>query len=358
MTYRVVLRAKLLLLLMLVLVQTSMAADRLAVVVDVSGSMKNYGSWQADARDAIVALLAGRPLPSHWSLDPGGADLGRFSCGPQERVTLLRFGSVQPSAQYPFFAAIQHGLSMEEIGSLFPLSPRDYSENRTNKALAESVAILSATDSNGTAEVIMLSDFYSDANLSDQQIKFINDTEHKFKKDTVATLSWTGNPRVQIKLLRFTLGDALGKNEPPPSLPDGVAQGALHLSPPRFDKSSQNLQLSWSYTGQPLPEKYDIRVTDTRNTTLFSKYGLSSTSVTYPKAASGSIRWAVTAHIPDGKPLEQSATFTVPPGNGPSVWIVVIILAILAAGGAYIWVKRVGLPEILQKSSSSKNTDI
>ena len=345
MTYSSIRQASLLFLLILTITQNGIAADKLAVVVDVSGSMKNYGAWQADARDAIAAVLAGRPLPSRWKSDPGGIDLSVFSCGPQDRVTLLRFGSVQPTAEYPFFAGIQHGLPSAEVESRFPTDPGDYVESRTNKALAESVAINSATDSNGNAEIIMLSDFYSDASLSDRQIAFINDTEHKFEKSTLATLSWSGNPRVQIKLIQF----ALRKKTIPPPPVDTAAQGTLHLLPPRFDKSSHNLQLGWSYQGQTSPEKYDLKIMDAQGTTLFSKYGLGGKSVTYPRAASGLIHWTVTAYLPGGSQLEQEASFNVPGGYGPPAWIFVFILLLLALGGGFVWVKRVGLPEIFRK---------
>lgn len=103
------------------------AADNVAVVIDVSGSMRTYGPWQSDAKDAITAILAGGPLPARWSLIPSGADLSAYACRSPERATLLRFGSVQPADEYPYFDKIQNSLSPADLEAQFPINPGDYS---------------------------------------------------------------------------------------------------------------------------------------------------------------------------------------------------------------------------------------
>jgi len=352
-THRAIRQAKLLFLLVLALTQNGRAADKLAVVIDVSGSMKNYGPWQTDAKDAIAAILAGQPLPSRWSMDPAGADLSSFSCTNQERLTLLRFGSVRPDAVYPYFTGIHTSLTPADLEAQFPTNPESYTESRTNKALAESVAIQSVADSTGTAQVIMLSDFYSDASLSNQQIAFINNTEDKATKYTLATLSWTGNPRVQIKLLRFVLRDA-------PARKNTTAIGSLYLSPPHYEKNSQTVLFAWNYEGPAQPEKYDVTVTDPRHgATLFRKYGLSERSVVYPRAAPGPLRWVVTAYMPNGGSLEQSAPFTVPDDTKSPLAVLFLFAVIFAAIGVLVVaLKKYGPPDLLAKLKRRQDTDI
>jgi hypothetical protein len=331
------------------------AADDLAIVVDVSGSMHTYGSWQVDAKNAVSAIIAGRPLPSGWNSTPKSADLSGFACGPQARVTLVPFGSVHPTAEYPYFDRIQDSLSLAELTDRFPIETKDYSESRTNNALAEAVAIRSVDPAKiGAARVIMLSDFLADATLSEKQLAFVNDIQGRFAKYTDVTLTWASNPRVQIKLLRFV------PLNPPAERAITPNNGALHLFPGRYDERSNSLLLAWSFEGPELPEKYDLRITDgRRGTMLFSKYNLATQNATYAKAVPGPIRWAVTAYMRDGKTVEQSAAYNVPGTRGSPIALLVLVLAVLAAlGTGIVIIKRHGLPDFLAVFKRRTDTDI
>ena len=358
--------APLVLLVVLTFVQGANAADKLAVVIDVSGSMSSYGPWQADARDALAAVFAGHSLPSRWNSNPDGADLSSFSCRATDKITLIRFGSVQSTAPYPFFSGIQSLLDPSDIESQFPLSPSSYSEARTNKALAENVAIQSVADSSGTAFVIMISDFYSDANMSDQQLAFVNKTELEFVKYPVATLSWTGNPRVQIKFFRAVsrnnqAAHAPGSEESNLTLSaTGSEVNSLQLLQPRYDEHSRGVHFTWDYKGSTPPEKYDLTVTDALNgDTLFRKRGLGGTSITYPKAAPGQLQWTVTAYMRDGGSIEQVARFTVPGKRDSPVAVILLIFAIMALlGAAIVLLKKHGLPEFLAKFKRRSDAEI
>jgi hypothetical protein len=330
--------------------------DDVAVVVDVSGSMKTYGPWQADARDAISALLAGRPLPAQWEENPRGADLSTYaSINAHNHVTLVRFGSVRSTADYPYFDQIRGALSSAGLETEFPISPSDYTENRTNNALAEAVAITMIGSSGGSARVIMLSDFLADAKMSEQQLAFVNDTQGKYAKYTDATLSWVANPRVQIKLLRFIpLATVL------PTGAAGAEMSSLHLSQPRYDEGSQSVLLAWTYQGSGIPEKYDVKVIDARRgTTLFSKYSLGGKNVTYPKAVSGAIRWSVTAYMQDGTTLEQSAAYNIPDSGGSPIALAILLIAVVAAlAVGVLVVKKHGIPNFFERFRRRADTDI
>jgi hypothetical protein len=340
-----------------VLSVSCVAADDLAVVLDVSGSMKMYGSWQSSARDAIVAILAGRPLPPGWTLVPNSADLSLYTCSPQAHITLLRFGTVRASAEYPYFEHVQNALTLADLLNQFPVAANDYHEARTNNALAESVAIRAVSNGNSASasRVIMLSDFLADANLSEQQLTFVNDIQGKFAKYTDATLSWAENPHVQVKLLRFVpLGESPAATSVAPDF------GKLRLSQPRFDDRTESVLLAWSFEGATPPDKYGLKVTDARRgTTLFSKYNLGTRSATYPKASAGPIRWSITAYMPDGRTVEQSAAYNVPGSGGSPVAVLILVLAIASAVGTGILaVKKYGLPDFLSGFKRRKDSDI
>jgi hypothetical protein len=330
------------------------AAGDPAVVVDVSGSMKNYGSWQADARDAISAILAGRPLPNRWQSTPPGADLGAYGSGTQGLVTLLPFGSVRATAEYPYFDRMRSSLTAADLDAQFPMKRSDFTEGHTNNALAEAVAIHALGAGSVSVRVIMLSDFLADATLAEQQLAFVNETQGKYAKYTDATLSWKENPRVQIKLLRFAPVNA----RPPKG--DAPENGSLRLAPARYDERSQSVSLAWNYEGLTPPEKFDVKVSDARRgTVLFSKHDLSGNSVTYPKAAAGPMRWSVTAFMQDGKTVEQSATYSVPGTGGSPVALLVLLAAVAALVGAgVVALKKYGLPDFLAGLKRRNDTDI
>lgn len=329
------------------------ASDHAAIVLDVSGSMKSYGSWQMDAREALSSILSGQKLPNHWQLTPANMDLTSFASGPEGRVTFIRFGSVRATAEYPFFEGMTNSLTLSDLEGQFPVKGSDYTQNRTNNALAESVAVRETSDTSGTARVIMISDFLADAAPSEKQLTFINEIQGKYAKYTLATLSWTENPRVQIKLLKFVAVSS------PPGKEGTEELGSLRLAPAHYDEHIQAVYLSWNYHGPTPPEKYGLKVIDARHgTQLFTKQNLAGASATYPKAASGPIRWSVTAYLPDGRTVEQSATYNIPDAGGSPIATLLLVLVVVALLGTGVFLlKKYGLPDFLKKLKPRPDTD-
>jgi hypothetical protein len=329
------------------------ASDNAAIVLDVSGSMKNYGSWQIDAREAISSILMGQRLPSHWQLTPLSTDLTSFASGLQGRVTFIRFGNVRANAEYPFFDGVRNSLTLSEFEEQFPTKASDYTQNRTNNALAESIAVRQTSDTSGTARVIMISDFLADATPSEKQLAFINEIQSGYAKYTVATLSWKENPRVQIKLLKFVAVSS------PPDKEGTEELGSLRLAPARYDGRTQAVNLSWNYHGSTSPEKYGLKVIDARHgNLLFTKQNLAGGGATYPKAAAGPIRWSGTAYLPDGRTVEQSATYNIPDAAGsPFAWLLLIVVVGALLGTGIFLLKKYGLPDFLKKLKPRTDTD-
>jgi hypothetical protein len=349
------LRLKLFLIFTFICLSTAyvVASDNAAIVLDVSGSMKNYGAWQIDAREALSSILTGQRLPNHWQLTPRTTDLTSFASGPQGRVTFIRFGGVRATAEYPFFDGMRNSLTLSEFAEQFPTKASDYTQNRTNNALAESVAVRETSDTSGTARVIMISDFLADATPSEKQLAFINEIQSGYAKYTVATLSWEENPRVQIKLLKFVAVSS------PPGKEGTEELGSLHLSPARYDGHTQAVYLSWNYHGPTPAEKYGLKVVDARHgNLLFTKQNLAGGGATYPKVAPGPIRWSVTAYLPDGRTVEQSATYNIPDAGGsPFAWLLLIIVLVALLGTGIFLLKKYGLPDFLKKLKSRPDID-
>jgi hypothetical protein len=332
--------------------QTAAASD-VAVVVDVSGSMKDYGPWQGDAKVAIAAVLGGRPPSAEWDVTPKGADLSAYATQTQESVTLIQFGSVRATSTYPYFDRIQTSLSPSSVSAQFPINPSTYTESRTNNALAEAVAISMVGATGGPTRVIMLSDFLADARMSEEQLAFVNGVQGRYAKYTDATLSWIGNPRVQIKLLRFA---PLSVASSTPVA--GSELGSLHLFPPRYDEASRSVIFSWNYEGPSLAEKYDVKVVDVQaGSPVFTKYNLGSKTVTYPKVSPGRFRWSIVAYAHDGKTIEQSASFVIP-GKSPIPLMILCIAIIAGLGVGIIVVKKHGFPDLFARFRRRVDTDV
>jgi len=92
---------------------------------------------------------------------------------------------------------------------------------------------------------------------------------------------------------------------------------------------------------------------------LFTKQNLASGGATYPKAASGPIRWSVTAYLPDGRTVEQSATYNVPDAGGsPLAWLVLIVVVGALLGTGIFLLKKYGMPDFLKKLKPRPDTDL
>lgn len=321
------------------------AADSLAVVVDVSGSMNRYGPWQPDAKKAIAAILAGNlPQDGRWQADVSAqANLSAYAIGGDGRVLLLPFGSVRADAARPYFAG--KSLTPSELDGEFPAKASDFTQDRTNNALAEAAAIHLVGQHITNVPVVMVSDFLADATPSPDQLAFQSDIAKRYSKLTDATLSWARNPRVQIRLLLFKPRESSVEAKGPTGPP-----GSLRLIPPRYDSRGRNLFLAWAYDGPIAPEKFDVVVrSESRGTMLFTKRDIAGNSVTYQRAAPGRMKWSVTAVMPDGRPIEQADMYDVPGGGFPWGIAVSLAVAVAAVVGGAVLLKKHGPPQILAR---------
>jgi len=79
-------------------------ADDVVIVVDTSGTMGEYGSWQADTVQLVKRILTGDATPAAESAQTGDtAATLHFVKAVADGVQMLRFGTVK-NPVFPFFS--------------------------------------------------------------------------------------------------------------------------------------------------------------------------------------------------------------------------------------------------------------
>lgn len=302
-----------------------------AVLVDVSGTMKGYGNWQGDACALVETILGGKPeLPEAWRVTGSASSAAGFKLEPGARIHLVLFGSAQ-SNTFPFFQTVE---ALPELGRLrerFPLSPGAYTQARTNKTLAQAVGARLAADPGGEARVIVISDFLVDSDLSAGQLEFANQFESQAQVESPAIFSWAKEPRVQVKLLRFRLSAAAAPQAAPAA---AAAAPAVRLLGVRLiDSNPRRAQFSWRVEGGAAPESCRLVVRDleTRRTVWSASHVLGN-SAAWINPTPGRRTWQVVATHRDGSETSSPAVAFSVPSRGPSplLWVALAVGVIAA----------------------------
>jgi hypothetical protein len=311
---------------------TILGAKDVAVLVDVSGTMANYGAWQSDARALLTGILSGTSTSAAWRREGVENAPDDFRLDGGDHVQLLRFGSIQ-SREFPFFTPYSTLGSVRELESSFPVDVRAFREARTNKPLAMGVGARLATGSDGTARLIVISDFLVDSDATPEQETFVNTFESTAKIETPLIYSWISNPKVQIKLLRIT--------RPPEPLPaDSKNIAPIRITGARVMDRPRRLLLTWVLSGNDEDATYSVTIRDPKsNRTVVSRSVLNS-SLLVPNPPSGKFVWQVTAKLSGGRTGQSPITALEIPGEGSVGTIAIVLVAILVGVGAWQYSKR------------------
>jgi hypothetical protein len=320
----------------LILPLTAVCGD-IAVLVDVSGTMKRYGNWQPSAVALLEATLEGRDPPMQdWQSSGGLAGFSQFRLQPGERLHLVRFGSVQ-SAAFPFFEQPQ---VLDRAGLLrgaFPVDGSAYTQARTNKPLAQAVgATLSA--SGNEARLIIISDFLVDSDLEPSQLEFVNNFESRANLQAPMILSWRTEPRVQIKMMQVTLA---GASQPGPPVPPST-KASIRLMPMRIlDGSPKRAQFQWRVESDVKPRSYEVILRDTASRAVeWNPKNIMGTSAVWSDPKSGRKSWQVRAVMEDGQEVISSPAPAEIPGSKLAPILFTLLALAAAGGGAYYYAGR------------------
>jgi len=317
----------------LVIVALPAAGGNISVLVDVSGTMGHYGAWQGDARDLVVKTLTGRN-DSFEGWEHVG-DLGvasEFALHAGDQVHVLGFGSTQQSA-FPFFTDHRVVPFSASMDLPIPLDRSAYNQARTNKSLAQSVGATLATGEDGTARVIIISDFLIDSSLTTDQQNFVNSFEAKANIESPLILSWHRDQHVQVKFLRIKI--ATTSSPPPPDKLEVRLGGAQLLDSPK------RLLLRWSAIGTPQPETFSLAIQESGSGRIvFSRQGLYGTSLVVTSLRPGKYVWRVVADLPGDTHIASPQGIVDVPGSGGSGVVIFIIFLASAAFGLWRFLNR------------------
>ena len=304
-------------------------ASDVAVVVDVSGTMGRYGKWQPDVLDLIEALTTtGAPASTakfNSTGEPSAA--AQFKLAPTEGITLLKFGSVQSDA-FPFFSNAQKLANATELRGVFPNTPAAFKEKQTNKELA--IATGARLAGNSPARMIVISDFLSDADLSQQQQQYINQFQSKAQLQTPVIYTWLTDNRVLVKLMV-----ANSKNETTTTTEQA----------PKTDHQVQILearqldggkhQFRWRILPAAPVKSYRLTIRDAKTRRIaVEQPGLASSSAAITSPGPGDYFAIVTADLEDGS---EAASRPYPVKVEGSYGGILIALTVLAAIIAGLW---------------------
>ncbi len=323
-------------------------ASDVAVVVDVSGTMGRYGKWQPDVLDLIEALTTGAPTGTAKFNSTGDTvTAAQFKLAAGEGITLLKFGSVQSDA-FPFFANAQKVASASELKGVFPNVAAAFKEKQTNKELAFAVGARLA--GNSPSRLIVISDFLSDADVSQQQQQYINQFQSQTKLETPVIYTWLTDNRVLVKLLV-----ANSKGEQPPT---------QETDKPKTDHQVQILearpleggkhQFRWRLTPPAPVKSYRLTIRDVKTRRIvIEQPGLASPAVAIATPPPGDYFAQVTADLEDGS---ESASRPYPLKVEGSYGGIVIGLIVLAAivGGLWFFMRRANQ----RKANPNKREDV
>jgi hypothetical protein len=307
------------------------AAKDVTVLVDVSGTMAKYGAWQPDARLLVSSILRGTPQEIGWQRQ-GRPDLAsEFKVSAGERVHLLRFGSII-SEDFPYFRQAQVIDIPTELERIFPVSASEYTEPRTNKALAVAVGSQLSADSRGASRLIIISDFLVDSDLSVKQQAFVNAFDSQVQTQAPLIYSWANNAHLQVRLISFN-HVAVPTTSATPTTP---VDCSVRLSGARMFEAPKRVDFSWKAESPGCEgATFSITVQDPRKgSVVFSRGRILGSSVLWPNPKSGSYVWRVTADLGD----QSSVTSPSAPLEVPSASWLPIIAGLFALVGAVVLV--------------------
>lgn len=312
-------------------------ASDVTVVVDVSGTMGRYGKWQPDVLDLIESLATGAPAAGPKFTSTGDTSTAaQFKLAAGEGMTLLKFGSIQSDA-YPFFTNAQKVANATELRGVFPNTAVAFKEKLTNKELAFAVGARLAGAS--PARMIVISDFLSDADVSEQQQQYINQFQSQSKLETPIIYTWLTDKRVLVKLM---VANA--------KLEATAPVAASPAETPKTDHTVQILearaleggkhQFRWRITPAAPVKSYRLTIRDVKTRKIvIEQPGLASPAVAISTPPPGDYFAQVTADLEDGS---ESASRPYPLKVEGSYGGILLALAALAAivGGLWFFMRR------------------
>ncbi|HEY3738226.1 MAG TPA: hypothetical protein VGL53_00205 [Bryobacteraceae bacterium] len=312
-------------------------ASDVAVVVDVSGTMGRYGKWQPDALDLIEAITSGTPATAlKFSSTGDPQSTAQFKLAPGEGLVLLKFGSVQSDA-YPFFSSAQRVASAAELRGVFPNTAAAFREKMTNKELA--LAVGARLAGNSPARMIVISDFLSDADLTQQQQQYINQFESQTRLDTPVIYTWLTDNRVLVKLMV-----ANSKAAPPPTTTENpppteaekpkTSDHQIQILDARLiEGSPSRYQFRWRLTPAGNVKGYRLTLRDAKTRKIvLEQPGLASPAVSILTPAPGDYFAQVTADLEDGSEAASRPYPVKIEGNyGGVIFAIFALAAIVAA---------------------------
>jgi hypothetical protein len=301
------------------------AAD-VALLIDVSGSMRGYGGWQPDAVTLVHGVLEGdTSTASHrWTQLGDPARLTVFTL-KEGTLQIVRFGSTQ-SALYPFFEEIR-GIPPSGLDAAFPTSPEIYRQARTNRSLAQAVGAR-LVRSAGAARMIIVSDFLIDADLTDAQQRFVNEFEAGSETETPLIYTWRDNQHVQVKLVNVRMTSTSPGSDVNPPI---GSIGDIQLLGATVNRSGP-LQFSWRLASVIPARYYQVVVRDSSNQIVFTRSRVLSESLAYPQPRTGRLTWRVTATLENDVQIASPAGIVDVPGTGAGQ----ILMLVVAIAGAIL----------------------
>ena len=314
---------------------STLLSSDISVLIDVSGTMRNYGPWQADANKLIESLLiGGQPDMNVWKVSGELNKGAEFRLQSGQNVHLLRFGQIR-SPEFPFFLPPRTISDLSAFRAEFPNDPSLYTEARTNKALAQAVGTKLAEAGGIQTRLIVISDFLVDSNLNAAQLDFVNSLESRTKSEPPLIFSWKSNANVQVKLIRVSVLGEVG------TTPDPGADISIRLLAARvLEGSPRRVQFQWRMEGEAQPRYFDLTVRDSSRKVDWISRNLIGSSAVWNGANSGKKTWQVRAVLEDGREIMSPARpFEIP---GPGIAPILLTLAGLAAlgGGIYYFAGR------------------
>ena len=308
-------------------------ASDVAVVVDVSGTMGRYGKWQPEVLDLIESLTTGAPTGAakfNSTGDPQAA--AQFKLAAGEGITLLKFGSIQSDA-YPFFANAQKVASASELRSVFPNTAASFKEKQTNKELA--LAVGARLAGNSPSRMIVISDFLSDADVSQQQQQYINQFQSQTRIETPIIYTWLTDNRVLVKLMVAN---------------SKAQQTATEAEKPKSDHQVQILearpldggkhQFRWRLTPAAPVKSYRLTIRDAKTRRIVVEQpGLAAPAVAISTPPPGDYFAIVTADLEDGSEAASRPYPLKVEGSYGGILLAIVALAAIV-GALWFFMRR------------------
>ncbi|MCU1285316.1 MAG: hypothetical protein JWO13_1666 [Acidobacteriales bacterium] len=303
------------------------AASEPIVAIDVSQSMQHYGAWQGDVKAALASVLFDGKKPSEtaWRFTGNVDVLHRFLA--QGSVRIIRFGSY-PVQEYPYFnlAQASDGIAFNKE---FP-NANEFKDQKTNKPLALAIAADLSAENASEGFAIVVSDFLTDSDVSQQHQDFINKAESEFSQQIPLTLTWLKDPRVQLKFIQF---------ERASTRPNAASQESnpITLLLPEFSKERPvRYVLRWKADNSL--ERFNVKVEDsTTRETMFEKSNLASREAIFLNPPSRNMRWYVTGWRASGESVRSNTQTLTSPPRESSILPIVLLLTLIAGAGALVF---------------------